>query len=167
MTATETVRATATVTITSSPVGTAGVEPGDEKTRPRPSGGVALTDLTRLGPDPARLGPATMATKQYEDAILIDHPCVSSLDYSLNERYKTLTLTIGLDDASTAPSAKVTIYGDGGSRKSFAVEINRPRQLTVDVSGVVRLGIQPELSADGFCDDEGVHLVVADAVLHT
>ncbi|MFF3859845.1 NPCBM/NEW2 domain-containing protein [Streptomyces sp. NPDC002209] len=170
VTVTETIRATATVTVTASPpaqVGGTGEPPGPA---PLPSGGVPLKDLTSLGPfdsDKTSLSSATLGGKTYSNAMVFRYPCQEGLEYSINQRYKTLTLTVGLDDNSVAKPGKLSINGDGKVRKNVMLEINHPQTVTVDISNVVRLSIQPDISEPSSCNGDGVVVALADAVLRS
>lgn len=76
-----------------------------------------------------------------------------TLSYSINERYKSLTVTVGLDDNSPAAPARVSFKSgreDGTTLKSVTAQINRPVEVTVDVTGVAILSIVAE-SDDCVC----------------
>ncbi|GAB2904747.1 NPCBM/NEW2 domain-containing protein [Streptomyces mayteni] len=169
VTVTETIRSTATVTVTASPDADSGSgeDTGsgeEEEPAPLPPGEVALADLEEVGNYPSyELGSATMGGVRYEDAMLIAYSCNEDMDYSINERYTTLTLIFGLDDNTIATPASITISGDGQQLESVGAEINRPREVTVDVTGVARLLITTELAGDS-CPD--TQLAIGNAVLH-
>ncbi|MFD3661853.1 hypothetical protein ACFWVF_14845 [Streptomyces sp. NPDC058659] len=137
---------------------------------PLPTGTVALKDLTPLGDygdDKVGLSTATLGGKAHQNAIVLRHPCINSVEYGLNERYKSLTFTTGLDDNSLAKPGKLTVAGDGRPLKSVMLEINRPQTVTVDLTGVVTLAIHNDISEGNFCNDDGVVIALADAVLRS
>ncbi len=171
VTVTETIRATATVTVTASPPGQVGGTAESPRPAPLPSGEVPLRDLTSLGPfdsGKTSLSSVTMGRKAYSNAMVFRYPCsVEGLEYSINQRYKTLTLTVGLDDNSVAKPGKLSISGDGRVRKNVMLEINHPQTVSVDISNVIRLNIQPDISEPSSCDGDGVVIALADAVLRS
>ncbi|MEU2062512.1 NPCBM/NEW2 domain-containing protein [Streptomyces sp. NPDC013455] len=169
VTATTTVTATATVTASPRTADT-GAPSQSSGPAPLPSGEVALRDLTPLGSFPDehfQIRTVTLGGKAYSNAMVVTYPCVSSWEYSINERYKTLTLTVGLDDNGVAEPGKLSIKGDGKARKNIMLEINHPQTVTVDVSGVVKLGIDPEFGDSSSCNADGVVVALADAVLRS
>ncbi|MFI6420228.1 hypothetical protein ACIBG6_22860 [Streptomyces sp. NPDC050842] len=137
---------------------------------PLPTGAVALKDLTPLGdhgPDKVGLSTATLGGKAHENAIVLRYPCINTVEYGLNERYKSLTFTTGLDDNGLAKPGKLTVAGDGRPLKSVMLEINRPQTVTVDLTGVVTLAIYSDISEGNFCNDDDVVIALADAVLRS
>ncbi|MEU3481226.1 NPCBM/NEW2 domain-containing protein [Streptomyces sp. NPDC033754] len=137
---------------------------------PLPTGTVALKDLTPLGDygsDGIGLSTATLGGKAHPNAIVLKYPCQGPIEYGLNERYKSLSLTVGLDDNSLATPGALSIIADGKQRKSVMLEINRPQTVTVDLTGVVRLGIQSDISEGGFCNPDGVVIALAEATLRS
>ncbi|MGS2590582.1 NPCBM/NEW2 domain-containing protein [Streptomyces hebeiensis] len=165
-----TATATATVTVTApAPPASGSDNDGTAKPpapAPLPSGSVPLTDLSPVGGgDAFTLRSVTMGSNSYESAMVLALPCSGApIDYSINERYTSLTFTVGLDDNGVAEVINVTIQGDGVNRKAVNAEINRPRAVAVDVTGVVKLRI----TSTGECG-ESDRLVVgpADAALHS
>ncbi|GKQ40036.1 NPCBM/NEW2 domain-containing protein [Streptomyces sp. A012304] len=134
---------------------------------PLPTGTVPLTDLSPVrGSGSFDLRSVTMGAKSYEQAMTLVYPCSTTggIEYSINERYRSLTPTIGLDDNSTAELIKVTIAGDGRALKTVGAEINRPQNVTVDMTGVVELVITSTSECD---DSDGIVLALADATLHS
>ncbi|MFE5709918.1 hypothetical protein ACFQ7J_03695 [Streptomyces sp. NPDC056501] len=137
---------------------------------PMPTGTVALKDLTPLGAygsDGIGLSTATLGGKAHPNAIVLKYPCQGPIEYGLNQRYKSLSLTVGLDDNGLATPGALSIITDGKQRKSVMLEINRPQTVTVDLTGVVRLGIQPDISEGGFCNPDGVVIALAGATLRS
>ncbi|MFD7498547.1 NPCBM/NEW2 domain-containing protein [Streptomyces sp. NPDC059832] len=168
VTVTETVTATTTVTAAppDAPEGAETRSPSG--TAPPPANEVLLADLTPLGIAPDQIfsiQDVTMGGKPYPGAMVITYLCQSGLEYSINEKYKTLTFTAGLDDDGVAVSGRLAVIGDGKLRKNVRVEINRPQTVTIDVSGVVKLAIVPEFVKGQTCDVDGVVAAVADGVL--
>ncbi|MCX4444921.1 NPCBM/NEW2 domain-containing protein [Streptomyces sp. NPDC087866] len=169
-TATVTETVTATTTVTASP---AEVPEGTETRSPSgqasPSANdVLLADLTPLGIAPDQIfsiQDVTMGAKPYPGAMVITYLCQSGLEYSINEKYKTLTFTAGLDDDSVAVPGRLSVIGDGKLRKHVRMQINRPQTVTIDVSGVVKLAIVPEFDNGQTCDVDGAVAAVADGVL--
>ncbi|MFJ8111389.1 hypothetical protein [Streptomyces sp. NPDC096132] len=139
-TATATVTVTAPAPIPSGSDGEASATPSS--LAPLPPGTVPLTGLSPVrGSGSFNLQSVTMGSKPYEQAMAFN-PCdAGPLEYSINERYQSLTLTIGLDDNSTAKLITVTIEGDDHVLKTVSTEINRPQDVTVDMTGVVKLEI--------------------------
>ncbi|WP_030749529.1 NPCBM/NEW2 domain-containing protein [Streptomyces sp. NRRL F-5135] len=167
---TATATATATVTVTApAPPASGSDNDGTAKPpapAPLPSGSVPLTDLSPVrGADSFTLRSVTMGSKSYESAMVLALPCSGApIDYSVNERYTSLTFTVGLDDNGVAELIKVTIQGDGMDRKTVGAEINRPHAVTVDVTGVVRLRI----TSTGECgESDRLVVALADATLHS
>lgn len=163
--------ATATVTTTV----TAPAQPGAGDTgrtqppsplAPLPSGVVPLSDLTPVAGDYAfTLRSVTLRGTSYENAMVLTDPCSGSpIEFSVNERYRRLTLTAGLDDNGIAELVKITIKGDGQVLKTVGAEINRPQAVTVEVTGVVKLTITSE---GGCASSERLVVALADAELRT
>ncbi|MEU7075938.1 NPCBM/NEW2 domain-containing protein [Streptomyces narbonensis] len=137
---------------------------------PLPTGTVALKDLTPLGTygaDKVGLSTATLGGRTHPNAIVLTYPCQGPVEYSLNERYKTVAFTVGLDDNGLATPGKLTVVGDGKPLKSVMLEINRPQTVTVDLTGVIRLAIQADISDGSSCNPDGVVIALADAVLRS
>ncbi|MFE7551241.1 NPCBM/NEW2 domain-containing protein [Streptomyces gardneri] len=135
---------------------------------PLPTGTVTLKDLTPLGDygdDMVGLSTATLGGKAHPNAIVIKYPCQGPVEYGLNQRYKSLTFTVGLDDNSLATSGKLTVIGDGKPLRSVMLEINRPQTVTVDLTGVIRLGIQSDI--DDGCTTGAVVIALGGAVLRS
>ncbi|MGW0705696.1 NPCBM/NEW2 domain-containing protein [Streptomyces sp. NPDC002643] len=170
-TVTATVTATATTTVTASP--TAEPSPSDtadapganadSSTSPTPSTEVPLTDVEAVdtGQGGWERKAATMGGKRFDNSIVNDSGGYEWLSYSINERYKRLTVTVGLDDDGVAYPGTVTFIsgelGDGKTLKSANAQINRPVEVTVDVTGVAILTIH--------FDGDGA-VVLGDPVLH-
>ncbi|MEU5979622.1 NPCBM/NEW2 domain-containing protein [Streptomyces sp. NPDC047315] len=171
VTVTETVTATttATATIESSPKEPADGGPSQPPAvPPLPSGEVALSDLTPLGSfpdDEFSQQSVTLGGKTYPNAMVDIYPCQPGAEYSINQRYKRLTLTTGLDDNSVAVKGKLLIMGDERTRKSIMLEINKPQTVSVDITGVVKLAIEADISDDSSCNGDGVVVALANAVL--
>ncbi|KPI25367.1 Glycosyl hydrolase family 98 putative carbohydrate binding module [Actinobacteria bacterium OV450] len=169
-TVTEAPHATVTVTVTaSSPVAAGGpAEPSAPAALP--SGEVALRDRPPTGSfdrEKISLSSATLGGKAYQNAMVYRYPCQDGPEYSLNQRYKTLTFTVGLDDNGIARPGKFSVIGDGTEIKSVMLEINHPQTVTVDTSSVINLRLQPDLSEPNSCNADGVVVVLADAVLRS
>jgi len=81
----------------------------------------------------------------------------------LNERFATLTATIGRQDGSGAAARTIWFFGDGQLLQSFVVEGQAftPINISVDVRGVSVLRIQIDEIATG-----GVSVVLANAMLN-
>ncbi|MBQ0830224.1 hypothetical protein [Streptomyces tagetis] len=168
---TVTATVTATVTVTAPapmPTGSpdeASVNPSSPA--PLPTGEVPLTDLSPVrGSGLFDLRSVSIGSKPYEQAMTLTYPCntTAGIQYSINERYKSLTLIVGLDDRSTAELIKVTIEGDGRALKTVGAEINRPQNVTVDMASVRKLAIK----SFGECgDSDKILLALADATLHS
>ncbi|MFF8836305.1 hypothetical protein [Streptomyces sp. NPDC015130] len=165
--------ATATATATPSPE-TSGPDADDPRSLPAPpplpTGTVALKDLTPLGDwgaDEVGLSTATLGGKAHPNAIIVRYPCQGPVEYGLNQRYKSLTFIVGLDDNGLATPGKLTVTGDGKPLKSVMLEINRPQSVTVDLTGVIRLGIAPDIMDGSYCTPDGVVIALADAVLRS
>ncbi|MER5753703.1 NPCBM/NEW2 domain-containing protein [Streptomyces sp. NPDC002088] len=169
----QTVTATATATVTVTAPAPTPSGSNDEASAnpsslaPLPTGTVPLTDLSPVhGSGSFNLRSVTMGSRQYEQAMTLTYPCsmATGIEYSINERYSSLTLILGLDDNSTAELIKVTVKGDGRALKTVGAEINRPQNVTVDVTGVVKLVI----TSTGECSDsDRILLALADATLHS
>ncbi|MGW4237350.1 NPCBM/NEW2 domain-containing protein [Streptomyces sp. NPDC004749] len=173
-TATPVTTATATATVTATVTAPAPSAPGshgDDTVKPPspaplPSGSVPLADLSPVrGNDAFTLRSVTMGSKSYENAMVLALPCGGSpIDYSINERYTSLTFTVGLDDNGVAEVINVTVQGDGANRKAVNAEINRPHAVTVDVTGVVKLRI----TSTGECrSSDRLVVALADATFHS
>ncbi|MFJ8694233.1 hypothetical protein [Streptomyces roseolilacinus] len=166
-----TVTAAATTTTTVTVTAPAPTGPGDDgeakpsSPAPLPSGTAPLTDLPAIGGgDAFPVQSVTMGTKSYEHAMTPAYPCDNtSVEYRINERYRSLTLTVGPDDNSKAELIEVTIHGDDRLRDTVGARINRPQTVTVDMTGVVRLRI----SSTGECGSDGLVLALADATLRS
>ncbi|MEL5953399.1 NPCBM/NEW2 domain-containing protein [Streptomyces sp. CLV115] len=169
MTVTRTVTVTATPTVETPPGKPADEDPAQSPApAPLPSGEVALSDLTPLGDypdDESGLRTVTLGGKSYSNAMVVKYPCQPGTEYSINQRYKKLVLTVGLDDNAVAVSGKLEVIGDGKTRKNIMLEVNRPQTVSVDIAGVVKLGIEADISEGSSCNDEGVVVALGKAVL--
>ncbi|MFI1188950.1 NPCBM/NEW2 domain-containing protein [Streptomyces californicus] len=137
------------------------------KLPPLPSDTVPLSDLDPLvGGDDIQIQSVTMGNKLYEKALVFTTVCSSTVEYSINQRYRSLSFTVGMDDNATAVNMKFTIEGDGRARKVVGAEVNRPQDVEVDVTGVTRLGIEVEQA--GGCEIVGgLAPAWANATLHS
>ncbi|GGV73417.1 NPCBM/NEW2 domain-containing protein [Streptomyces griseoloalbus] len=168
VTATETVTATATVTVMASPSAPGGSATGgpSPSSSARAAKEIPLTDVEPLGAGYVNTErkAVTMGGKRFDNAIVAEElGFYESLTYSINERYKKLTLTVGLDDDSPAYPATVTFRSGGEygkTLKSATAEINRPVEVTVDVTGVAILTIEAT------SDDGGCTVGLGNPVLH-
>ncbi|MFF2014065.1 NPCBM/NEW2 domain-containing protein [Streptomyces sp. NPDC058195] len=167
-TVTNTVTATATVTVTATPPApgaTADDGPSPGATA-RTADDVPLTDIEPLGSGYGNLvrQPVTMGGKRFDNAIVGESlGYFESLTYSINEHYKSLTVTVGLDDDSPAYPATVSFKsggGEGKTLKSATAQINRPVEVTVDLTGVALLKIVAE------SEDGGPTVGIGNPVLH-
>ncbi|MEU2672854.1 NPCBM/NEW2 domain-containing protein [Streptomyces sp. NPDC007164] len=167
VTVTETV--TATATVVASPRESA--DDGSAQSpapAPLPSGEVTLSDLTPLGDypdDEFALRTVTLGGKSYSNAMVVTYPCQPGAEYSINQKYKKLVLTVGLDDNAVAVSGKLEVIGDGKTRKNIMLEVNKPQTVSVDITGVVKLGIEADISDGSSCNDDGVVVALGKAVL--
>ncbi|MEV8017443.1 NPCBM/NEW2 domain-containing protein [Streptomyces sp. NPDC086554] len=129
-----------------------------------------LTDVDSLGGSYVNwaIEPATMGGKRFDDAITIQNGNGENHGYRTNERYKSLTVTVGLDDDSAAYPATVTFLSGGGSEdggktlKTVTAQINRPVKVTVDLTGVAILTIEGNEKGDA----EYPRIALGDPVLH-
>lgn len=156
-TATATATATVTATVTASPApGPSSTDGAAPSASDRTAKDVPLTDVDPLGAGYVNMEhkPVTMDGKRFDNAITAEElGSYESLSYSINERYKSLTVTVGLDDNSPAAPARVSFKSggeDGKTLKSATAQINRPVEVTVDVTGVAILSIVAE-SDDCVC----------------
>ncbi|MFE7468362.1 NPCBM/NEW2 domain-containing protein [Streptomyces sp. NPDC057499] len=167
-TVTSTVTATATVTVTATPPAPGataddGPSPGSSA---RAANDVPLTDVEPLGSGYNNLvrKPVTMGGKRFDNGVVGESlGYFESLTYSINEHYKSLTVTVGLDDDSPAYPATVSFKSggeDGKTLKSATAQINRPVQVTVDLTGVALLTIVAE------SEDGGPTVGIGDPMLH-
>jgi hypothetical protein len=171
VTTTQTVTATATVTVPppNSPAGDT-TQPSGQPSGPAPlpTGEVNLSDLTPLGIAPEghfEIRSVTMGGKVHSGAMALRYPCQSGFEYSINQRYKRLTFTAGLDDNGVAEPGQLAVIGDGKVLKKVFLEINKPQTVTLDISGVVRLSFDPEFGDASSCGAEGVVVAIGGAVL--
>ncbi|MEU5704244.1 NPCBM/NEW2 domain-containing protein [Streptomyces aurantiacus] len=167
VTATVTETATATVTATATPVpgpsGSGGSTPnpntGDGKNVP-------LTDITPINESYGgwESKPVIMGGRSFDNALTTEPGYYDSFGCSINEHYKSLTVTVGLHDDSAAYPATVTFAsGEDGEKtlKSVAARINRPVEVTVDLTGVAILTIAARQG-----DGNSVNVALGDPVLH-
>ncbi|MEU2132481.1 NPCBM/NEW2 domain-containing protein [Streptomyces sp. NPDC018352] len=168
VTSTETVTATATVTVTATPPAPDASD-GDSPSpgsSARAANDVPLTDVEPLGSGYTNFErtAVTMGGKRFDNSIIAESlGFFESLTYSINERYKSLTVTVGLDDDSPAYPATVSFKSggsDGKTLKSATAQINRPVEVTVDVTGVALLAIVTE------SNDGGPTLGLGNPMLH-
>ncbi|MGW6742801.1 NPCBM/NEW2 domain-containing protein [Streptomyces sp. NPDC055025] len=168
---TVTATATATVTVTApatTPSGSdAEASANPSSPAPLPTGTVPLADLSPVrGSFSLNLQSVAMGSKPYEQAMTFNPCYADALEYSINERYKSLTMTIGLDDNSTAKMFNVRIKGDDHVLKTVGAEINRPQNVTVDMTGVVKLEI--DFTTNDDCPlRNNILLALADATLYS
>ncbi|MEV4877341.1 NPCBM/NEW2 domain-containing protein [Streptomyces cyaneofuscatus] len=107
-------------------------------------------------------GSVTMGKKYYPDALIPRDVCRLDIVYSINEKYKKLTAVIGLDDDSWADPVTISFIGDGKKLRSVTADINRPRAISLDVSGVALLGV----TGDSSCGVEGHKPALGNPKLH-
>lgn len=165
VTATTTVTATATVTASPAP------DPsGSTSSPPSPRADgtkdVPLTDIAPLGGSYVNwaVGPVVMGGKRFSNAVTTEPGNGESVGYSINERYQSLTATVGLDDDGLAYPATVTFKsGDesGKTLKTVTAQINRPAKVTVELTGVAILTIEV-----GQADFKTPKVALGDPVLH-
>lgn len=139
---------------------------------PRVSGNkdVSLNDIAPLGGSYVNwaVEPVVMGGQRFDNAITIQNGNGESHGYSINERYKNLTITVGLDDDSAAYPATVTFTSggsveDGGKTlKTVTAQINRPVKVTVDLTGVATLTIEGHEQGEA----EYPKVALGDPVLH-
>ena len=85
-----------------------------------------------------------------------------SIDYNLNGAYKTLNGKIGIDDntKNSIGYGRIRIYGDG--EEIYASDLMRggdmPKDINIDIKGILRLQVKFEVSGDG-CPD----IILGDA----
>jgi hypothetical protein len=85
-------------------------------------------------------------------------------DTALTTHHKSLTVTVGLDDNTEAyPVTVACKAGQDGEKtlKTATAQINRPVQVTVDLTGVAILPVEA-VQADG----ESAGVALGDAMLH-
>ncbi|MEU9593863.1 NPCBM/NEW2 domain-containing protein [Streptomyces sp. NPDC048193] len=166
--ATATVTATATATVTA-----AAEQPGadaDASAEPSaalPTGDVPLTDLTPLSGMYTNweLKPVVLGGRRFDNALTTEPGWFESVGWSINEHYKSLTVTVGLDDNSAAYPVTVAFKAGADGEKTLktaTAQINRPVQVTVDLTGVAILHIEAVQS-----DNESATLALGDAMLHS
>ncbi|MFD8276619.1 NPCBM/NEW2 domain-containing protein [Streptomyces flaveolus] len=163
-----TVTTTVTATVTASP---AAVEPpaSDPSAKPSaalPSGDVPLTDITPLSGlyTNWEIKPVVMGGQRFDNALTTEPGWFESVGWSINEHYKSLTVTVGLDDNSAAYPVTVAFKaGTDGEKtlKTATAQINRPVQVTVDLTGVAILHVEAVQS-----DNESATVALGDPVLH-
>ncbi|MFF9340768.1 MULTISPECIES: NPCBM/NEW2 domain-containing protein [unclassified Streptomyces] len=131
-----------------------------------PSGTVPLSELDPVfGSHSYEIRSVNMGAKLYDQAMVFREYCDSSVEYSINQRYKSFSFVVGLDDNATAESIRFTVKGDGRVRKAVGAEINRPQTVTVDMTDVVKLTIKVEMP--DVCDSSGAVPAMANATLHS
>ncbi|MCX4526687.1 NPCBM/NEW2 domain-containing protein [Streptomyces sp. NBC_01551] len=163
VTATATATATVTATVTAAPASGGAPSPGAGASPGAGPGAGATANEVPLGDLRPYLGAmepgsVVMGGKRFDNAL---HTTCHDAQYSINERYKRLTVTVGLDDDAVAHKPSVVFTGDGKGLKTVAAEINRPREVTIDVTGVAILRI----SMEGVNCLDG-HVSLGDPVLH-
>jgi NPCBM/NEW2 domain len=89
---------------------------------------------------------------------------VQVVEYSIDRRYTNFAAVVGASDRSTAGvPIKVDITGDGQPLWSETVQVGQPKQLSLPVSGILRLAITATQQAD---DSAGcVYAALGDPVL--
>jgi hypothetical protein len=107
----------------------------------------ALTSLTPVsGAFQSTDTSPALGGKPQRQAIVQDLGCTASGDtqYNLAVGYSTFSAMVGLDDSS--PDAKVDptveVDGDGRQLGTFTPTLGHPAQITLDVTGVLRMDIK-------------------------
>ncbi|MFF5158033.1 NPCBM/NEW2 domain-containing protein [Streptomyces sp. NPDC000348] len=166
-TTTATVTATATATVTAAPApGASGTTGGTPSPRAGEDKDVPLIDIAPLNGAYGNweVEPVVMGGERFDNAITTEPGFYEGFGYSINEHYESLTVTVGLDDDSAAFPATVTFTGgEEGEKtlKSVSAQINRPVEVTVDLTGVAILRIEA-----GQADGESTKVALGDPVLH-
>ncbi|MCT2581531.1 TIR domain-containing protein [Actinophytocola gossypii] len=116
---------------------------------PTPENSVLLTSLRPTRRADVRLAAAEINGRYYGDSIVYrpsvfaNHPR-GSISFSLGRNYRRLDVIVGvLDDAAEADQLGVfRVIADGAVRNEVAVRQGQPRELSVDVSGVLHLALE-------------------------
>lgn len=116
---------------------------------PKPDSTVLLTSLRPTRRADVQVGAAEINGVYYGDSIVYrpsvfaNHPR-GSINFSLGKRYRRLEVTVGvLDDAAEADQVGVfRVIGDGVAREEVAVKQGQPRELSVEVTGVLNLELE-------------------------
>ncbi|MEU0689573.1 hypothetical protein [Streptomyces uncialis] len=172
VTATATATVTATVTATPAPgTGSGQGEPGTGTGRtpsPVASGtkDIPLTDIAPLheSGEGWQTTSAVTGGTRFDSAMVSEIGSYDRVIYSINERYKSLTLTVGLDDDS--PAYPITVKFSGGADrekplKTVTARINRPVQVSVDLTGIAIFHIEAEQP-----ESHTATVVLGNPVLH-
>ncbi|MFA3872238.1 hypothetical protein ABS735_00815 [Streptomyces sp. MMCC 100] len=105
-----------------------------------------------------------MGGQRFDNAIITEPGWYESVGYSINEHYKSLTVTVGLDDYSVAHPVTVAFKsGEDGEKtlKTATAQINRPVRVTVDLTVAI---LQIEA---GQLEDNVATVALGDPVLHS
>jgi NPCBM/NEW2 domain len=128
-----------------------------------------LSDLEPVAGNAVGTIPGTNATirgKDYPHSVLIF--CLGGRDndfeYDLGTKGTRLLATAGIGDDEDARDlpANVSFYGDGKLLKTVKVSLGRPKQVDVDISGILRLRIAATLVQSVY-DGRNITVAIGDA----
>lgn len=97
------------------------------------------------------VGTGTVNSKYYETALVPDGndaACNGYAAYNLSREWKTLTMVAGIDDESSNKAARVTIEVDDEPAFTGEVLLGKPKNISVPVTGVLRVTISYTDTAD-------------------
>ncbi|MFJ4090808.1 NPCBM/NEW2 domain-containing protein [Kitasatospora sp. NPDC089913] len=92
-----------------------------------------------------KVGSGTLNSQGFETALVpdgSDSNCSGSAEYNLGRQWATLTLTAGIDDYSANTASRLDILADGESIFTGEVNLGKPKELSLDVKGRLRLSIR-------------------------
>jgi serine/threonine-protein kinase len=97
-------------------------------------------------------------------------PCgdeTGDTEYDVGQHYKKLAGLAGIDDNSPYAKAQATleIFGDQRKLQSITVSLGHPKQLDLDITGVLRLGFRWTFTGGDASTCHGGTLVLGDAQL--
>jgi hypothetical protein len=84
--------------------------------------------------------PADLNGKPYVHNLLFYGCCSASADYDLGRHYRRLEAMVGVtDEAPSDARSTIEVFLDGRKAYATTVALGKPRRLTLDVTGVLRL----------------------------
>ncbi|MFG2297373.1 protein kinase [Streptomyces sp. NPDC048603] len=113
--------------------------------------GTKVADLTVMntiaGLDEFEIAPAKLNTTRYSAAFIAKPDCYDGAytEFDLNKEWKSLEFTAGIDDGSNHEQGRISIsLDDRPAEFAELVELGKPMNKTIDVTGALRLRIKVE-----------------------
>jgi hypothetical protein len=107
---------------------------------------------------------ATVNAEDYDEALTVEVPCGDvTTEFDLGRAYEEFETTVGLtDDSDSGAEVVFTVIGDGEQLETKTLGLGEDAELSVDVTGVLRLEL---VSAESPCEGETATAAWAEPVV--